>query len=718
MSATSNNEKGHFKAYQGDCDYAFVAYAHSDLERIYPIINELNNQGFNLWYTDGGILSPNYFDLIYDALQNCNTVLFFISEASANRTWIREELYCALREGKKIIPIYLDNVELPQNLRITLTSSHAVYSWQYSQEKIINELADEISVCRDDIDNEVFVSFSLLDISILSSIVGSMRESGISVWDSSKYISGSAMPKISNKWRDVILTHLRRSRVVLAFISRRSIKDSTQINELNIAFSEKKIIIPLFVGCDLEDLPASLAVKLGSVQGLHVDVSNQQTISAATTQVIEFIKKTQFNYSNTSTISKFTKSKGDINSHSFSNVELPKITFISYSHSDVNQKRIDVEQLAQSIQRNCGCVGWYDKRLTAGRNFDKEIKEVLDQSSVVVWILSPNSSKSEYVNNEIKYALDRHIEIIPLVIANEPIPDEFGVNFIRANRIDYFDGPHEQLYSSIRKYLQKYEPIIESDSYIEGLVEADSKGEKKELYENTRNLTLLARAYILGEYGAGKDLGRAFVFSGIAAFRGDPEAMYYLGNFFDTGLTVQNDKDSAYVFYSQSADCGNAGAMCKMGDYFYHEKDYIAANRWYEASYAKDYGRAAYMIGEMYQKAQGRPESDADAITYYTKALELNEPEAVQVTLQLAQAYTYGRGGRKKDLALGAKCYRALALYGDQFSAFEYAELLRKGSITEDEHDAVYFYKIAAKSEDAKLAKKAIQRIKSLSKAK
>jgi len=57
-------------------------------------------------------------------------------------------------------------------------------------------------------------------------------------------------------------------------------------------------------------------------------------------------------------------------------------------------------------------------------------------------------------------------------------------------------------------------------------------------------------------------------------------------------------------------------------------------------------------------------------------------------------------------------------MYGDQFSAYEYAELLRKGMITEDEHDATFFYSMAAKSDDSKLAKKASQRIKALNKAK
>jgi len=38
-----------FPAYQGDQPYIFVSYAHEDAELVYPEIQWLKDQGFNIW---------------------------------------------------------------------------------------------------------------------------------------------------------------------------------------------------------------------------------------------------------------------------------------------------------------------------------------------------------------------------------------------------------------------------------------------------------------------------------------------------------------------------------------------------------------------------------------------------------------------------------------------------------------------------------------------
>ncbi len=42
-----------FPAYKGDEPYIFVSYAHADDEIVYPEIQWLHDQGFNIWYDDG-----------------------------------------------------------------------------------------------------------------------------------------------------------------------------------------------------------------------------------------------------------------------------------------------------------------------------------------------------------------------------------------------------------------------------------------------------------------------------------------------------------------------------------------------------------------------------------------------------------------------------------------------------------------------------------------
>jgi len=42
-----------FPAYKDDEPYIFVSYPHADDEIVYPEIQWLHDQGFNIWYDDG-----------------------------------------------------------------------------------------------------------------------------------------------------------------------------------------------------------------------------------------------------------------------------------------------------------------------------------------------------------------------------------------------------------------------------------------------------------------------------------------------------------------------------------------------------------------------------------------------------------------------------------------------------------------------------------------
>ena len=42
-----------FPAYKGDEPYIFVSYAHEDDDTVYPEIQWLNDQGFNIWWDEG-----------------------------------------------------------------------------------------------------------------------------------------------------------------------------------------------------------------------------------------------------------------------------------------------------------------------------------------------------------------------------------------------------------------------------------------------------------------------------------------------------------------------------------------------------------------------------------------------------------------------------------------------------------------------------------------
>jgi hypothetical protein len=116
--------------------------------------------------------------------------------------------------------------------------------------------------------------------------------------------------------------------------------------------------------------------------------------------------------------------------------------FISYSRRDLNF----VEQLRSDLQAH-GVSYWIDKEgLTAGtRNWERSIREALRYSNSVIWVVSPASYDSEYVNSEIAVAEMYERKIYPVWakgdnwIACVPL-GKHNIQFVDMRRETYHQG--------------------------------------------------------------------------------------------------------------------------------------------------------------------------------------------------------------------------------------------------------------------------------------
>jgi len=92
--------------------------------------------------------------------------------------------------------------------------------------------------------------------------------------------------------------------------------------------------------------------------------------------------------------------------------------FISYRRS---QPDIDfVETLSKLLRAQSGVSVWLDSQeIKLGESWQKSIDQALRNADVVVLVLSPASSESEWVRNEIGLARKLDKVIIPILIAGE-----------------------------------------------------------------------------------------------------------------------------------------------------------------------------------------------------------------------------------------------------------------------------------------------------------
>ncbi len=102
--------------------------------------------------------------------------------------------------------------------------------------------------------------------------------------------------------------------------------------------------------------------------------------------------------------------------------------FLSYSRSDIKFAKKLVLDL-----RNSGSDVWIDEDLSHGASWNKEIEKVLNACNCLLVILSPTSTSSYNVNNEILFALQKKKRIIPLRISECDIP----IDIISLHYIDF-----------------------------------------------------------------------------------------------------------------------------------------------------------------------------------------------------------------------------------------------------------------------------------------
>jgi TolB-like protein len=116
-----------FAAYRGDEPCIFVCYAHEDSDVVYPEMAWLREQGLNLWYDEGISAGKNWRAAIGDSLLGARHILFYISARSLESDHCNREINLALDEGKDIVPIYLEDVELTSDLKVGLNRVQALH---------------------------------------------------------------------------------------------------------------------------------------------------------------------------------------------------------------------------------------------------------------------------------------------------------------------------------------------------------------------------------------------------------------------------------------------------------------------------------------------------------------------------------------------------------------------------------------------------------------
>lgn len=89
----------------------------------------------------------------------------------------------------------------------------------------------------------------------------------------------------------------------------------------------------------------------------------------------------------------------------------PRHLFICYSHHDVAV----IEQEAEWL-RSQGFKLWYDSHISAGHAWSEELAEAITSAAAVLYFMSRNSAASTYCKDELHFAKDQRVPIVPIEI--------------------------------------------------------------------------------------------------------------------------------------------------------------------------------------------------------------------------------------------------------------------------------------------------------------
>lgn len=113
-----------FEAYSGKEPYLFVSYSHKDSNRVYPVLDALYDKKYRIWYDESCENGNDFRDELRVRIEAADAILVFVSQNSMASPFCGMEIIVARENGKRLYPIYLDNVELPPAFQLLFANTH------------------------------------------------------------------------------------------------------------------------------------------------------------------------------------------------------------------------------------------------------------------------------------------------------------------------------------------------------------------------------------------------------------------------------------------------------------------------------------------------------------------------------------------------------------------------------------------------------------------
>lgn len=187
-----------------------------------------------------------------------------------------------------------------------------------------------------------------------------------------------------------------------------------------------------------------------------------------------------------------------------------------------------------------------------------------------------------------------------------------------------------------------------------------------------------------------KEYDKALAIFNQLAKKGNPVAIYYLGDCYENGYGVQKDVKKAFKQYSKAADMDSDIGLYAMGNCYEYgigvEKNDVKAFQYYKKAGERNYMPAYSSLGKCYEMGIGTAKDITQAVKWYTLGAEEHN---VGAQFALGCLLLFGEEV-KQDIPQALKWLERAAMQGHESSCYILGTCLFEGQYVEQDKEQAY----------------------------
>jgi len=118
--------------------------------------------------------------------------------------------------------------------------------------------------------------------------------------------------------------------------------------------------------------------------------------------------------------------------------------FVSYAHLDSEAVFADIGRLHDQGYRI-----WYDEGISGGADWVEALATAVEEASLFLLFISPQSMQSKNVKNELQWACEHELDIVPVWLEDTELPKGVAFVLVRLNRIEKHRMGAEQYFRTL-----------------------------------------------------------------------------------------------------------------------------------------------------------------------------------------------------------------------------------------------------------------------------